>query len=266
MNSKFNSKKLLVILFSVSLLLLLSHLVLSFVSPDTNLHKLTSLSDNEIDKIFKASVNSFAIKDEWIKLIKDNPPIPSYRIKVPSDLPIAQSLGELSKQYEGYNLTVSAEEKKIHGRTLMQVSSGSDIKLKADFRYDKDIKRTFSKSALFIYGRESKEAEYDSLMFTTNRDISSLLIPSKSNAAYSTWLRESGFDYAVLLNNEINDLEFRMRKDYSEIRLKLIVQNIVMSFTHSLFYVINKNSDIYSSPNYLVIKKNLKRKIRFFYN
>ena len=47
--------------------------------------------------------------------------------------------------------------------------------------------------------------------------------------------------------------------------MKLIVQNIVVSFPHAIFYVINKNSDIYSSPNYSVIKKEFgKRKIRFF--
>ena len=154
MNSKLNSKKLLIILFSISLLLLLLHLVLSLVSPDTNLNKLSSLNDEEIDKKFKESLYSFAIKDEWIKTLKDNSTILSYRINVPSDLPIPQILGDLVKQYDGYNLKVGAEEKRNPVRTLMQVLSDHDIRLKADFRYDKDIKRTFSQSALFIYGRE----------------------------------------------------------------------------------------------------------------
>ncbi len=265
MNAKLNFTKLLVILFSISLLLLLSHLVLSFVYHDTNLKSASTLSNEEINKKFKESLFGFAIKDEWIKTVKDNSSIPSYKVYVPSDLPIPQILSELIKQYDGYNIEVTAEEKKIHGRTLMQVTSDRAIKLKAEFRISNDIDRTGSKSAIFIYGRENKEAEYDSLMITTTRDMSALLIPSKSNSAYSKWLRENGFDYAVLLNNDINDLEFRLRKDYSEKRLKLIVQNIVVSFPHALFYVINKKSDIYSSPNYLVIKKEFdKRKIRFF--
>src|SRR3989337_4329429 len=265
MNAKLNFTKLLVVLFSISLLLLLSHLVLSFVYHDTNLKSALTLSNEEINKKFKESLIGFAIKDEWIKTVKDNSSIPSYRVYVPSDLPIPQILSELIKQYDGYNIEVTAEEKKIHGRTLMQVTSDRAIKLKAEFRISNDIDRTGSKSALFIYGRENKEAEYDSLMLTTTRDMSALLIPSKSNAAYSTWLRGNGFDYAVLLNNEISDIEFRLSKDYSEKRLKLIVQNIVVSFPHAIFYVINKNSDIYSSPNYSVIKKEFgKRKIRFF--
>jgi len=265
MNAKLNFTKLLVILFSISLLLLLSHLVLSFVNHDTNLKSALTLSNEEINKKFKESLFGFAIKDEWIKTVKDNSSIPSYRVYVPSDLPIPQILSELIKQYDGYNIEVTAEEKKIHGRTLMQLTSDRAIKLKAEFRISNDIDRTGSKSAIFICGRENKEAEYDSLMITTSRDMSALLIPSKSNSVYSKWLKENGFDYAVLLNNDINDLEFRLSKDYSEKRLKLIVQNIVVSFPNTLFYAINKSSDIYSSPNYLVIKKEFdKRKIRFF--
>lgn len=265
MNAKFNFKKLLVILFSISLLLLLSHLVLSFIYHDTNPQSISTLSDEEINKRFKESLYSFAIKEVWIKTVKNNSPIPFYRINVPSDLPIPQILSELIKQYDSYNIEVTAEEKKIHGRTLIKIISDRDIKLIADFRFNNEIERTGSKSSIFIYGRENREAEYDSLMFTATRDMSALLIPSKSNSAYSKWLRENGFDYAVMLNNDINDLEFRLNSDYSEKRLKLIVQNLVVSFPNALFYVIDKNSNIYSSPNYAVIKKEFnKRKIRFF--
>jgi len=264
-NQKFNFKKLLGILFSISLLLLISHLVLSFIYPETNPQSISLLTDQLIDRRFKESLSSFAIKDEWIKIVKDKSRIPSYRVNVPFDLPIPQILGELIKQYDGYNIEVTAEEKRIHGRTLMELTFDNEIKLKADFRYTNNIERTASRAALFIYGRETKEAEYDSLMLTTTRDISILLIPSKSNAVYSNWLKENGFHYAVMLNNEISDLEFRLEKGYSEKRLKLIVQNMVVSFPNALFYVINKSSDIYSSPNYSVIKKEFdKRKIRFF--
>ena len=66
MSSKLKFKQLLVILFSVSLLLLLSHLVLSLVYPGTPVSNLISLSNEEIDKKFKETLHSFALKDEWI--------------------------------------------------------------------------------------------------------------------------------------------------------------------------------------------------------
>jgi hypothetical protein len=262
---KFNFKKLLIVLFSFSLLLLLSHLILSLVFPGTSLSKISVLSTEEIDKKFKESLYSFALKDEWIKTVKDKSSVLSYRINVPSDLPIAQIINELTKQYSSYGITVIAEEKKINGKTLMQVLSDTDIKVKADFRYDENIQRTESKSALFIFGRENKELEYDSLLRNLPRDYSALLVPSKSASAFARWLKENGFDYAVMFKDDNSELEFRLDKDYSEKRVKLIIQNLVVSFPNALFYVLGKSSNLYSSQNYQLIKKEFaKRKIRFF--
>ncbi len=265
MNIKLNLRKLLIILFSVSVILLIVHLALSFFYSGKNAHSKSELSSNEIDKKFKESLYSFAIKEEWIKAVNDKTNILTYKIIIPSDLPIAQILGELTKQFEDYDLSIAAEEKKINGITLSQILSANDIKLKAEFRYDKEIQRKENRASLFIYGRENREADYDSLMLNTTRDMSALLLPSKSNSIYSNWLWENGFDYAVMLNNDIVDLEFRLKDDFSEKRLKLIAQNLVVAFPHALFYVIDKNSNIYESKNYSILKKEFdKRKICFF--
>ena len=197
--------------------------------------------------------------------LKNKASLPSYRINIPSDLPVTQIIHELTKKYEGYEITVVAEEKRINGRTLLQVLSENELRLKADLRYDNKIQRTESKSALFIFGRENKEAEYDSLMHNLAHDYSALLVPSKSASAFTRWLRENGFEYAVMLRDDINELEYRLEKGYSETRIRLIVQNLVVSFPNALFFMIDKSSTIYSSPNYLLVKKEFeKRKIRFF--
>jgi hypothetical protein len=264
-NSRFSFRNIIIILLSVSILLLISHLILSFAYPGLNRQKFSTISNQELDKKFKKSLYSFAIKEEWIKPLKNDAKFISYRIKVPSDLPIPQILSEVIKQYEGFDLDIRSEEIRIHGRTLTQISAGDVIKLKADFRYDNTIQRTDIKSSLFIYGRENRESDYDLLMSNTTRDISALLLPSKSNSAYSSWLRENGFDYAIMLNNDINELEFKMEEDYSTRRLKLIVQNMVAAFPNALFYLIDKKSKIYSTPNFFVIKNEFdKRKIKFF--
>lgn len=265
MNSKLKSNNLLFILFTLSIFLLVSHLVLTLIYPEHDEQIISALSNQEIEKIFLESLSSFAIRDEWIKPVKNKTEIPAYKINVPSDLPMTQILFELTKQFNDYNLSVTADEMKINGKTQMQISSVDDVKLKADFIYNSGIQRTESKSSIFIFGRENKGAEYDSLMYLLSREISSLLIPSKSNAAYSKWLLENGFDYAVMLNNDVVDLEFKIGNDFSETRLKLIVQNLVVSFPRALFYVVDKKSNLFSSPRYLFIKNEFdRRKIRFF--
>lgn len=262
---KINVKNILIILFSLSILLLLSNLILSLIFSDSKTLAHPSLTEDEIDKKFKESLFSFAIKDEWISKLKSDNSITSYRIKIPNDLPIPQILNELNKQYCNYNIQVRSEEKKINGRTIVNLIDGDKIILNADLRYNIGIERNSSKSAIFIFGREDKVNEYDSLLNTTTRDVTALLTPSKSNASFTKWLRENGFDYAVLLNNKVNDIEFRMEKDHSQTRVKLIVQNLVVSFPNALFFVIDKNSDLYKSANYKTVKNEFdKRKINFF--
>lgn len=264
MISNNSYKKILFALFSVCIILLLSHLAVSLISSEEDLQRTASISEKEIDKTFKESLHSFAIKDEWIKTLKTKSGILTYSVILPSDLPIPQILSELVNTYSGFGIEVKAVEKQIFGRTSVEIISNRQLKLKADFKYDKDIHRTDVEAALFIFGREKNEAEFDSLMLNTTRDYSVLLVPSKSNSAYSKWLHESGFEFAVLINNDINDLEFRLKEDFSEKRLKLVAQNLVVSFPNALFYVIDKKSDIFQTASYAILKQEFKkREIRF---
>lgn len=264
MNPKLNLKKIIILLFTVSILLLLSHLAISFIYIGADKASSTFISDHEIRIKFRNTLKSYAIKDEWIDSVKNKSKISSYKISIPSDLPIAQILGELTKNLAEYRLMVSAQERKINGKTIMKIFSEEDVKLTAEFKYDSEIQRSESKSSVFIYGREKSEAEYDSLIRNSPNDYAALLIPSKSSSSFVRWLRENGFEYAVLLDDDISELEFKIGNDYSPNRIKLIVQNLVVSFPHVLFYVFDKNSTIYKTSNYLVIKKEFeKRKIKF---
>jgi hypothetical protein len=68
-----------------------------------------------------------------------------------------------------------------------------------------------------------------------------------------------------MIKGDSPDLEFRLEKDFAEKRVKLIVQNMVVSFPNALFFIIDRSSNIYYSPVSEIIKKELeKRKIKFF--
>lgn len=265
MKLKINVKKILIALFYLSILLLVSNLLISLIFSDNESISRPNLTDAEIDRKFVESLHSFAIKDEWISKLKTENSVTTYIVKIPNDLPIPQILNEVNKQYYNYNIRVSSEEKKINGRTQVNLLDDKIIRLSADLRYTSGIERKSSKSAIFVYGREDKQNEYDSLLNGTTRDVSALLVPSKSNSSYTKWLRENGFDYAVFLNNKVNDIEFKMEKYHSETRVKLIVQNLVVSFPNALFFVIDNNSDLYNSSNYETVKNEFnKRKINCF--
>lgn len=255
----------LIILFSVSVLLLLSHLVFSLIHPGHTASSLVTLNDNEIDEKFLESLKSFELKDQWIKSVKTSSSKFAYSILLPNDLPIGQIIYELKKQYDGCNVKIMAEEKILGGRTIVKILSSDDEILNADFNYSDKISRTASESVLFIYGREQNEADYDSLFHNCTQTYSALLVPSKSSASFAKWLKSNDFDYAVLLNDNMNELEFRIKQSYDEKRLSLVVQNIVISFPDALFFVIDTNSNIYLAANFKILKSEFAlRNIKLF--
>lgn len=258
-------KKVLIVLFSGAVLLLLSHVILSMAFPESNTVQLLTMSDDEVVIRFNACLKSFDVKDEWFKRVNKKTAMPTFVVRLPNDLRIPQILFELTKQYEGYNVQINSVEKEINGKTTVQIFSEKELKLKADFNYDKNIQRTSSPTVLFVYGRENREAEFDSLMRNSPRDYSVLLAPTKSSADYTKWLRENGFEYAVMIKADSPDLEFRLENDFPIKRVKMIVQNMVASFPNALFYIFEPKSNIsYSSVGELIKSELEKRKIKFF--
>lgn len=265
MISQSSLKKIAVSFFVLSILLLLLNVGISIVYPISIQENSAEISGNDLTAIFKQSLQSFAIKDEWIYSSISNEKIPFFKINVPVDLSIAQILADLNSRLSQTNLFVTSAERKTNGRTSMQILSGKKVKLQAEFIYNNQIRRTENKCVLFIYGRHKNEADYDSLIQNLPNDYSCLLVPSKSSSIYTRWLKEHGFDYAVLLNDDITELEFKIGKDYSTKRISLIIKNLVISFPNAAFFMIDKKSRIYSSAVLSILKKEfLNKKIAFF--
>lgn len=259
---KRNYAKIIVILFSAAVLLLISHLLLSRIYSEYSYQSVFHLDDEEIISVFNQSLQSFGLKDEWIKKNKSDDIDYSYKVKVPNDLPISYIIFDLHSRYYPYGITVQAEEKKMNLQTMVLVLKENHPKLKIEFVSDNNLIRTTSVTSLFIYGRDKNEPEFDSLFHIINRDYSALLLPAKSAVIFAKWLTNNGFNYAVLLNNEIVDLDFRLAKDFPIKRIRLVVRNLVGAFPNALFFIVDKGSDFYSYPPYDSLKAEFdKRKI-----
>lgn len=247
---KRNYAKIIVILFSTAVLLLISHLILSRIYSEYSAQSVFHLDDEEIINMFNQSLQSFGLKDEWIKKNKNDDIDYSYKVKVPNDLPISYIIFDLHYRYHPYGITVQAEEKKMNLQTLVLVLKENHPKLKIEFISDNNLIRTTSVTSLFIYGRDKNELEFDSLFRIINCNYSALLLPAKSAAIFAKWLTNNGFNYAVLLNNDIVDLDFRLAKEFPIKRIRLVVRNLVGAFPNALFFIVDKGSDFYSHPTY----------------
>ncbi len=259
---KRNYVKIIVILFSTAVLLLISHLILSRIYSEYSSQSVFHLDDEEINSMFNESLQCFGLKDDWIKKIKEDEIDYSYKVKVPNDLPISHIIFDLHHRYHPYGVTVQAEEKKINLQTLVLVLKENHPKLKIEFISDNNLIRTTSTTSLFIYGREKNELEFDSLFRIINRDYLAMLLPAKSSVTFAKWLNNNGFNYAVLLNNDITDLEFRLAKEFPIKRIRMVVRNLVGAFPNALFFIVDEGSDFYSYPTFDSLKAEFhKRKI-----
>jgi hypothetical protein len=263
-------KELVIALFSLVMLLLISDIVIT---------KIFKLSGNKNDKIelnsgdikdrFIDGVHSCGIRNDWIDINKNDIKIGdslrfSYKVKVPKDLPIALLLNEISNSFHpGEVLSVSREIKST-GTTNMFLSSGGFDKLKAEFIYDPSISRTSFSFGFLVYGITKLDQAAQDQLIKVPESFTTVLLPSKESLEISKKIKSNEKNFAVILNNEINDLDYKLSSNYSVDRLKLSVRSILGDFSNSVAYLYNSSTGFNSESKYPFISKEFeKRNVRF---
>ena len=108
------------------------------------------MSSTEIDSLFRLSLHSFGLLDDWIKEIKSSKLDKSYKVKIPKDLSIPVILVEINSNFLETDVRINSVEKIFSGRTILEIKSKDEIKLRADFDYDKSIFRSAGTAAFML--------------------------------------------------------------------------------------------------------------------
>ena len=87
-----------------------------------------------------------------------------------------------------------------------------------------------------------------------------LLIPSKENKKHSKFILNKSKEFAILLNNEIDDLEFKLSEDHSNKRILNSLNSIIGSFSRAIFFVIDDDSELFHSEVFQVISAELEKR------
>jgi hypothetical protein len=270
MKFSFNRKELIIVLFSVVIFLLLLDIVLSkiFKHSGNKIEKI-ELYSGEIKDRFISGIHNFGIKDDWIDEdkndVKNGDSLRfSFKIKVPKDLPIALLLNEISNSFQPGEIISVSWESKVNGTTNMFLSSGGFDKLKAEFVYDSEIRRTSRSFGFLVYGIATLDTIMQDQLIKVPELFTSVLIPSKESLEISKRLKTNDKNYAVILNNDINDLDYKLASSYSIERLKLSIRSILGNFSNAVAYLYNGNSGFTTESKYAFIKKEFeKRNVRF---
>ncbi len=262
--SKNNLIQLLLLL--VILLLAVNIIIEKFYQPDFSGLENT-LPSSVINARFLTSLNNFNMDSTWItaKKIKNdgNDSLKfSYRVDVPADLPVSLLIREIQNQFDTSEVNIESREFRKDNSTELNISSGGYVKLKAVMAYDKEIKRGTDTIGFVLSGiGELNNNDLNNLLLLPEY-FAGVLIPSKHSQELMKVLRANQKEAAVMLNDDISELEFKLNTGYSSRRIKNSVLSIIGKFYEAAFFIIDENSDIYNSLHYKLIRDEFsKRKI-----
>ena len=263
MKFNLNNKSVLPILLGTAIILLILNLVLNVAdNKKTLISDKTTLNGEQIDSLFRWSLHSFGLHDDWIKKRKSSKLKYLYKVKIPNDLSIPVILAEINSNFWKSGVTINSLEKNFSGRTIFEIKLEDEIKLRADFDYDKNIFRSAVTAAFILENFELSSIE-DSLLLEIPEPFSPLLIPSTKNFMLSKFIVDKQKTYSVLLNDDITELKYKLKGSYSEDRLMGSLFSIINDFSNATYFFIDDQSDLFNSSAFSYLKSEMvKRKIK----
>jgi hypothetical protein len=256
MKFNFNRNKVITYLFIAAIVFLLLNISFNLIFKEGN--EKNPLTNDEINSRFRKILSDFAVKDEWIKW-KEEKGIQFYVVNIPADLPVVLILNDIEINLEE-NVSINTVEKKINGRTFLEILSSGELKLKAEFRYNKNIFRNAVSIGLIVERLGGINDSQIEKILNTAESFAALLIPSESSEKFKDSLNAFRKEYIIILNDEINEVVFKLNPDYSRHRLILSLKEIITSFSDAIFFIVDDNSALYFSPVYPFLKEELEKR------
>lgn len=256
-----DENKIVQLLFILALLFLAANLVFDKLY-NTKPAENTELSFDEINTRFNNALSNLGMSEDWIKKKKGNDNTVILQVQVPKDLPVTLILQELNNVFKPGEAIIHSIEKTFDRKTVLNISSGDEVKLSAEFTYNNKIRRKSVRVGFLVTGL-GKGEKTDSLLLIYPEAFAAILIPSKSSAEFVKKISKYNKEYIVYLNDEITELDFKLSDSYSNLRLKNSIRLIVGSFSKAIFFLVDDNSNLFSSSIFPFIKEEIeKRKIR----
>lgn len=266
-NSELLKKTATVLFVLVIILLVINVLVSKFIAPAEIPKTREVLSGIEIDKIFNTALKNYGLYDEWIvpkklKNLSGDSLYKSYSITIPKNLPVHLILLELQELFWNDDVVIQSEEIKKANKTILKIHSENKLKLAAEILYDDKIKREYGTIAFLVAGRFTENDTKLSELLKIPELYYLVLIPSSDSKKTLPVISRAGKRYALLLNDDITELDYKLAENYSEDRLKKSIREIVGTFYSALFFIVDDKSDLIESSKFKFIESELlKRKI-----
>lgn len=266
------SKKTALILFGVVLILLVLNIVVKKITEDGEPPKNREpLSGVEIDHLFHTALKNYGFSENWvirkkIRNISDDSLYSAYLVKIPKNLPIPLMILEMQDLFWDDDVNVSAEEFTPTNKTIIKLSSQNHLKLAAEFVYDENTIRAYGTVSFLVYDFPTEDNNKIDELLKTPEPFYVILLPAESSKNQINKLNKSNKRYAILLDDNIEELDYKLDEKYSEDRLKRSIREIVGTFSNAVFFIVDDRSNLFESEKYKFIENEFrKRNIKIVY-
>lgn len=266
-NRYLDKKKIIQILFISAILLLIGNLITGKLIPEVKSGVKNEISLLAVDNKFKASLLMLGLDETLLKPKKKKQDEDSkhYRITIPNDLSIPLIIIELENEFADDNVEIVSEEKIIGGKTIFKITQQNKVLLNAEMDYEKSLLRTGGFIAFVLEGFDELDGQTISVLLRAPELFGILLTPSKKNIKFADSLTNYRKEIVVLLDDGIEELDFKLSESYSQKRLKNSISSVVSGFKKAVCFLIDENSELHNSTVKPLLTKEFKaRKISFF--
>ncbi|MFC2139681.1 hypothetical protein ACFLR4_03375 [Bacteroidota bacterium] len=258
-------KKAIQLLIGISILLLVANILIELFEKDNDEKIPGDVSVAVVDSLFGEVLDEYGIEREWIKRRKLFENVADsishyYEIILPPDIPTPFIINDVKNKLNQPAIKLTSEEIGSYGTSNVKIFSNNVVKLIVKFKYDKKIHRPFAQLSFIIDNAGDMNGDDFLQLIKEPFPFAVAIIPSKENELKKNLIQEYDKEYALLLNDKIDDSQFRLSTSLSKGLLRGSVGSIVTSFHDAVFYIIDERSELYRSAVYNFIRDEFKRR------
>ncbi len=227
------------------------------------------IDEEEISQRFLNILAEFDIENQFIKEIRikgkhSRREISSFKVQVPKDLTIPEILKDIFQSFRKDSLIIQSFEKVKGSKTTIALKKRNSVVLQAEFNYSKDYSRNNGYLAFIINDVDPADASTIALIESPAK-INLLIRPEAKHLQQLEFIRNNGQQFSVLIDDDISEQKYKLGTTFSEQRVVTVIKTLVTDFQMAVCFIIDDNSNFYSSPNYEILSRELsKRKIKLF--
>lgn len=230
-----------------------------------NINTELEFSKRQLDSIFLSVLNDFGIEQEWIsyskiKIANEDSIERKVNVKIPVDLPIPLIIKDFNRKIENDITSFVAEEKHFYGATEIRIYSNEYLKLLVELIPDEKIIRKRNELCFVISDVfDLSENDFNSFLSIPYK-LTAAIVPDEEVASKLYKLANYSKEYIVLINDDIEDSQFKLDPKSHKYILKNSIKNIASVFSGAKLFVVDESSDLFKSTTYNFIRDEFKKR------